>query len=316
MAKRIAQVDLGTIKPPRDWTLEDGITQSLLSSYLCCPFRGLLKFNRWCHDSKRANTRFGSAFHEMLDKAYSKKKAPTDKALMSELEAYLTSSSDYTTKELEQREEDKAVLHAVLRNYYRHYARDFKDKNFKRVEKSYDVEWNGWRLRGKIDGEYLDGKGRVRLMEHKTKSRIDEDTMMQKLAFDFQNLMYITMYEAETGKKVYGTLYNVIRRPGLHRKAAETLKQFADRVAEDVAARPEHHFKRIEIMYSAKDKALFKQELNEILNDLEFRLDVGVEKFYRNRFACDLPFKCEFLEACASGHLGGYTQQESLFPEL
>jgi len=314
---KASEISLDTVRPPEDWTLADGITQSILSNYLCCHFRGLLSLNRWGNRDKLKNTRFGSAFHEILDKAYSSGRAPSDKLLSKWLADYMAQTDDYTTKEIEQREEDKALLHAVLRNYFRHYREDFTKKTFKRVEKSWDVAWRGYRLRGKIDGEYLDKRGQIRLMEHKTKGRIDEERLMAHLSFDFQNLFYVTMYETQTGKVVKGTLYNVVRRPQLRRGAGESLKDFANRTAEDVAKRPEHYFKRMDITYSKKDKAMFQDELKAILDELAERLaHPSSRPFFRNRFGCETPFRCAFLGACASGSLNGFTQQKSLFPEL
>ena len=51
------------------------------------------------------------------------------------------------------------------------------------------------------------------------------------------------------------------------------------------------------------------------LNDAEDFLR-GKLKLYRNQLACEIPYRCEYLQACGSGNMNGYVQGTTLFPEL
>ena len=153
------------------------------------------------------------------------------------------------------------------------------------------------------------------MQEHKTKGRIEEDMLIQTLAFDFQNLFYITAQTLEDNVKIPRVLYNIIRNPGLKQGKAESFKEYMTRIEDDVLSRPDFYYIRYEIPYSEQSKQRFKKQLITKLMEAHKFLN-GELPLYRNEDACKMPFKCPYLGACSSGTMAGYKIVDDLFPEL
>ena len=88
-----------------------------------------------------------------------------------------------------------------------------------------------------------------------------------------------------------------------------------DRVKKEIKKDPAHYFYRYNCIYTEKVIKKFETDLYNMLYEIEAFLN-GELPCYMNRMACRMPYKCEFLDACASGKMTGYIQQKSLFPEL
>ena len=192
---------------------------------------------------------------------------------------------------------------------------------FDAPERIFGVRFAGAMLRGKIDGRFRDKNGGVWHFEHKNYSRISEDTLQKKLSFDLQNLFYLLADRVERGENIKGVLYNVLRRPEVRKEMpVGKIRQYVTGLIEKD---PAHYFIRWEIPYSAEDRAQFHAELVVKLDRLGGNIastqlyganPLGM--FYKNECACDLPWACPYLDACASGSMTGYTKTKSLFPEL
>ena len=302
---------------------KDGITQSMITAFLNCRMKFLLVANRWTSDSKQKTTSFGSMFHDMLDKTYTlwieDNRIVSSEELSLWLDEYIEEAAvkSYDKVSRADLETQATLCQVIIEEYLIFYEEDFEEKRFAWAERTFDfVDEYGIRRRGKIDGKYYSNKnGKPWLMEHKTKSRITEDTLMLKLSFDFQNLFYIEAEEHDTGEKIQGMLYNVIRNPGHKRKGGESLYQYGERIREDIKKRPEHFFKRYEVPYTNKDKLRFKIELGHLLKEIK-NLVSGKSFPYKNQSSCITSWSCSFLQACSSGTLNSYKQKETLFTEL
>jgi len=308
---------LKDIHPPKDYFIpRDGITQSFLSNFLCCPLRGLLSVNRWSHPDKVLFTGFGSMFHDTLEKTYSLGEKPELLQVENWLELYIKNNYTKTTpKTKDDAQVDAVLAMALFTVYLDRYDKDFTEKDFRCVEKNWKAQYGKFKLRAKIDGEYFDKKNQPWLIEHKTKSQVRDEYLQKHLNFDFQCLFYILLYELVTGENIRGVLYNVIRKPGHKLHAGENLIEYRKRLIGIISAKPDDFFHRYEIAFTAQDKKRFNDELLDKIQDVHNIL-TGNRNVYRNEFSCLTPYKCEFLEACASGHLGGYVQREKMFPEL
>lgn len=285
---------------------KNGITQSLLSTFLRCRKAFLYSVNKITPDitGLTMGYSFGSFMHEMLDELYSGvklNKLGYDKYIK---------KNPYPDAE-----KDAGLIETILKRYVDVYVADFKDKKFIKTEQEFDVDWHSFKLRGKIDGVYRDKKDKLWLIEHKTKSRINEDDLMLQLTMDSQNLFYILAAEIIFGEPVQGVLYNIIRKPGHKQTQKETLKEFCSRVGNIIDNEPDHFFLRFEIPYTKKDKREFNDELVEKLIDVK-AVRVGSLGCYRNQGACLLPFKCKYLNLCATGKMNGYKIDKKLFSEL
>jgi hypothetical protein len=152
------------------------------------------------------------------------------------------------------------------------------------------------------------------MLETKTKSQIDEDTITSALTFDLQNQFYIIACDC-IKIPIRGVLYNIIRKPGLKKSESETTLQYSERIAKDISLRPTHYFKRFEVTYPIESINLFRDELLAQLIELRMFLD-GKLKLFKNPTACLGRGACGFLGACAQGNMVGYAQTRKLFREL
>lgn len=275
----------------------DGLTQSLISAWCECPQKFEYKINRW-EGFQRDTTNFGTLFHDALEMIYNiKNRAPTEKDIYDFLEDH----DDLNGM--------KAIV--LLNEYIKVYKGDFKNKRFIAVEKVFDVPYNGVRLRGKFDGLYTAKDGSLWIIEHKTKSQINEDDLMLKLSFDFQNQFYIVCAGIHYKKPIAGILYNVIRNPAHKQGAKEGRVDFQKRLQKEVAENPDHFFKRFEVPYTKKQMTMFtEKELPAKIESIERRV------VYKNQGACSSPFRCSFLNACGTGSMNGYTATKDPFSEL
>lgn len=294
---------------PSVWKPEDGLTQSLIGACTCCPLRGRLTARLWRHPKKDAMTNFGSFVHAAIDAFYSRKD------WRGRLRAIYRKILMEGKVDREKAEVDMNLCTAVMNVYESYYRLDRKLK-FIAIEKKFEVSVRGFKRRGKIDGGfyYPQQLKSAWLMEHKTKSRFNETTLLQKVSFDFQNLYYAEAFQESEKISIAGILYNVIRKPQLKLRAGETYGSFLDRVQADIHERKEWYFTRWEITFSPEQLNRWKAEVDAKAKWVTEMLTGKV--WYRNEHACDQPFECEFLAACSTNSMNGYYQIDELFPEL
>jgi len=299
---------------PSIWKPEDGLTQSLIGACTCCPLRGRLMARLWRHPKKDSMTNFGSFSHEALDALYHRECWRT--RVQKEFQKVLREGK----VEREKAEAELNLCLAVIEVYEEYYYEDL-ELNWQAIENEFSVIVRGRKRRGKIDGVFhrykmvgFRKKPRAWLMEHKTKSRFNELTLLNKVAFDFQNLYYAESYNNATDIIVDGILYNVIRKPQLKVRAGETYGSYLDRVRSDVRQRKEWYFTRWEITFTPDQIERWQSEVDRKM-DWVAEMLTG-KNWWRNEHACDQPFECEFLPACASNSMTGYYRINKLFPEL
>jgi len=257
---------------------------------------------------------FGTLWHWFLEQNYGAiingAKKPIDFRVLEQkyLDATLGRNSNP-----EAMERYMAMASALYDVYWLHWKQDFRRK-WEGAECQFDVNWNTFRLRGMRDGLYR-FKKQTWLLETKTTGRIDEYTLTDALAFNFQNLFYIVASEEELGKPIAGVMYNVVCKPQLRQGKAESLVNFAKRMRDDVSFRPRRYFVRFECTYPEVVKQRFREELANKLTDFWEWVD-GKLATYRNEQACICRWTCEFLAACANNDLAGYVRTRELFGEL
>jgi len=292
-----------------NFDISKGLTQSMLNN-LVCPKRMLYVLNGYYDPKKEWKTNNGSIVHDVLDKLYDSKKILTEKKINQIIDEY---KGDFVDDQ--QMEIDKAKAFAVLAEYVIYYESDFTEKTFLYTEKEFDIDFRGYHLRGKKDGLYKDKNGELWLLENKTKGRIEEDVLLLKTSFDFQLQFYILAEESERGSALKGALYNIIRNPGTKPHKDETLPAYVKRLRKEIKTKPEHYFKRYQITFTKHDKDIFAYELSLKLMRLQDFISGNLVP-YREQSACQAPFACEFLRACASKSLDGYKIKGNNFPEL
>jgi hypothetical protein len=297
----------------KEYVLSDGVTQSMLAAFLSCRQRMRYILDHWESEAFGNSAERGNAFHLLLEKWYSglwKEHLPCMNENLKQWQEELRKRGPVDPNSME---DTLAFCEALFPEYVKRWQKSDALYKWVALEQVFDQKFKGFRLRGKMDG-LLKLNGKLWLFETKTKATIEEDSMLDALAFDFQNLFYLTVL-AEAGTPAIGVIYNIIRKPGLRQKKDEDRQQFAQRMIEDVAERPDHYFKRYEIRYTKEAVANFRKELELKLDDFKYWL-MGEEAHYRNESVCIGRFKCPFLRACATGSMVGYKQTRELFSEL
>ena len=299
----------------RPYRIEDGITQSMLACFVDCRVRCAIELDMWRAPKEKDALIFGSLWHWMLQCCYETIREKGKIIPFKRLASRWMSEFAGGLCDLQSAEKHIAMAAALFDPYWKFWREDF-NRNWIDVEKQFDVEWKGFRLRGMRDGGYTIRR-QPWILETKTASQISEDTYEEKLAFDFQNLFYKHTAEIELGKLIKGVLYNLTRKPGLRQGKAESLPAFATRMKEDVLKRPEWYFNnRYEINYSDARMDDFRTELLAKLIDFKRWGEGGMCVTYKNEQACIKRWNCEFLSACAQRSMAGYVQNRELFSEL
>lgn len=311
-------------KLQKAYTITDGVTQSMLASFLTCRqksrFEVLQRYESAFSNFGGSAVR-GDFFHTLLEYWYDGRVKDTvgeldPKAFVHAVEKmYIEKAKKRGPIDIKELDDTFAFSRAIFPTYVEVHKKSDAKKEWESLEEVFDVKWKRWRLRGKFDGVFkrtgVDGRW---LFETKTKAQIDEDGIIDQLSFDFQNLFYLTVLSS-MGRRAVGVVYNVVRKPSLRQKKGESLDEFTSRIAEDVPARRAHYFKRYEVTYTPATVARFQDELEFKLRDFEAFVK-GEIPTYRNEGACFGKMKCSFLKACSSGTMVGYKQSRVLFREL
>ena len=349
--KRIAKA-----APPRPPTLvekpyevSDGVTQSLLSSFVDCRMRCKLHLEGWRREKTKDSLEYGSLFHFLLETLYEDIRrglvlhagdvaldSPWWMKTLKTWRAKTSPTADATA--IQQTEFCIAQARGVWKGYLKAYPQDFDQKRWVELEGVFDAIWRGFRLRGRRDG-MMQFRKKLWLLETKTKSQIPHDAIKSALTFDFQNLFYITANQAELearGEKlrIEGVKYNIVRRPQHKQKVNESLPDYSARIAEDVLLRPDHWFVRYEVAYPGSILKQHQQELQWKLTSFKMwwefhskhRLDgppdqsvamgmVPLVETYRNEAACQKRWNCGFIDMCGENK-EPYHQDGRLFEEL
>ena len=300
---------------------KDGVTQSILSSFLACRQRAQFILDGWQKPRNKAALIFGSFFHWLIEEHI----VSITNEGVGLANSFGALESEWRNKMVTEGEVDRdalelyiAMAHALFEEYCNFWQK--KDESYEWIgvesqfEKCTDRYQHTFKMRGMRDGIFR-RKGKLWILETKTAGRIDEETLNQTLNFDFQSLFYVTASELEFREPVAGILYNVVRKPQLRQKKEEPFRDYAERMKIDVAERPEFYFKRFEVPYTKKRKRLFREELMMKFHEMDLWRK-GELPTYKNQTACVGKWGCEFIQACASGTMAGYTQTRELFGEL
>jgi hypothetical protein len=313
---------------------EDGCTQSLMGDWLKCPECGRLSLEGWkpLRDDKDGIV-FGALMHwllEILARSIIRKAVrPQDGDALFEkcIKVWLSKTIRSGKVQAQTAEFIAAKAKAIFGPYCLYWAEDFDAKTWMEVEGVFDTIWRGIRLRGRRDGiRVFHGKKEMihRLKEHKTMSQVP-GRLEDILLIDFQLQYYLTALNNDLvalglKKPIREVLYNAIRNPGQSlSKKGETLQQYTARVREDVENpdRTDHYFKRMKIIYSAKDLAKFADDLEKKFQLFaEWRRTNGGSLYRRDETQCRGRFICNYLDACIRSEMTEYTQTGVLFEEL
>jgi hypothetical protein len=303
------------IESRKPYTLDDGITQSMLATFLTCREKSRLQLEGWQSDGFMVAAHRGDLFHKLLEEQYTRKEPLTDEQAVKFVDHVASKWLDKLKKAGPINpfavEDTKACASALFPHYVKTWRKVDAKFKVEACEEVFDVKWKGFRLRGKFDMVYSIGKRW--LFETKSKATIDSE-ILDALEIDFQNLFYLTALKI-MGRPAIGVNYNIIRKPGHKQKKNEDLKTFTARLEGEVIKNPGHFFKRYEVIYTLQQIERFEKELYFLLVDFG-KWVKGELPTYRNQTACIGRMKCPFLKYCSSGSFVGFSKTRVLFREL
>lgn len=312
------------IKKKEFWTLNMGITQSLLSSYLECRQKANLAYKEGWSSTQVSNPLvFGTLFHECLDRSYKFMRHDgkfsginwdnmVDNVLKDYKEKFVEDGGIWTPENEENHILNEGYIKILLPEYFKRYWKDDSKKEWLAIEKEFKVQYqDGVYLRGKYD-RIAQEKEDIVIYDTKTKGRLDPN-FQDGATFNLQMMFYVYAYWKETGKLAKRFVFDIVKRPGLRKGAMETLQHFMERVKGDVGP---DYFQRIPIA---------------ILED-EFQYWVGYEfkhmmdsvwqwaihgPTYRNPTACETRYGiCSMLKICGLKDFTGLYKRKKPFMEL
>lgn len=307
----------------------DGITQSLLGTWLECRQKARYYLQGWTPKGTPLAITNGTIGHGVLQFAYDDYRVGKLKGVPSRqyVHKIITKVEDIwrvenpkPSKQMLQDAEMSALFASViLPIYFDYWKNDFKKLEWEKVEGAFKVPYkteDGRKtfIRGKMDGVFK-RKG-LWLFESKFKGMINEGDIVDTLSLDLQVYVYLWVLRRLYKMIPSGVLYNVVRRPGLKLGKAESMIAFGKRVEKDVLKRPEWYFYRFEVATSRKDLDQWAEEFEGLIVDFLDWWD-GKVAHYKNSNSCVSKYgRCWGLTPCVSQDYFNLTKRKMVFREL
>lgn len=330
---------------PNTWDIHThGVSQGILSLFMLCPQKAHWKVQRGL-ELKSGITmgamEFGDFFHRNLDYIYGLLQNGSINAeqLSDELDSIVNASVNLHYEDDKDRLNEGLAqpssfseleilvgsCRTMLCMYFRRWMDDFTELNWVDLEKVFESPYAMFGygdpapivpLRGKYDGVFRDSENHLWLFETKTKSKVDDPSVGDRLNFDLQTMFYLYTIQTVYGERPKGVVYNIVKRPQLRIKVNETLPQFFDRIEGDVFAKQDEYFTRYKARIMADE--LDHWANNDLASMMKQIYEWSQGKFnYRNSNACNQWNRpCEYLKACAYGDVSLLRIRPQLFPEL
>jgi hypothetical protein len=260
---------------------QDGVTQSMLSRFLCCPERFRLLVIEGLRPAPEFSQRmdYGTMWHVCEEHHEEDWIVPLREYCRDLMVKYPTQG-----QEIDKWYNVCKTQFPIYLEYWAEHA-DVKQRKVLLPEQVFSVHYDlpsgrCVRLRGRWDSVDLIGRGKgsgIYLQENKTKGDIVEEQMKRQLQFDLQTMFYLTaLWEddvsLEKSAPIRGVRYNVIRRPlaggtgsirphqATKTKEAETMADFYARLGSIIREQPEHFFMRWRAEILPSDVERFKRE--------------------------------------------------------
>lgn len=315
MRRKVTKKDITpeSLVVPKNWSIEkDGMTQSLWKTWMSCPRKFLLALNQYESKLSIPKFSFGDLGHYILDKAYTRKKPPTDLYINKFIDDYEKENGE-RVKIIGKEEFEKLAAKALATTsaYFEYYADDFKNKTWLGTEQVFAVRFNGIKLRGKYDGKFKQ-KSNNWLFESKFYSQINEENLINQLAIDFQSNYYHLADHILCKEYSKGILYNVVRNTGKKPLKAESLPAYVKRIKAEILKTPDYFFYRFPVTITIKRAKAFQSELKKLIDDLKNR--ISEENLNMMNYSSCLigVYACPFLKACSSNNLLSFDKKPGL----
>jgi len=241
------------VKLPSGWSLYGdgpncGLSQSMIQKFIVCRERFRIRYveglaapgSKECLD-------FGTIFHKAWELH---SMGASNTKIISELKKFSTKKGK-RSKQFDPMLCSIAI--AMLPLYMDYCKNDTKDFEFIAAEQSFNMKYQTpigkeIYLKGRRDADMV-RNGKLWLKENKTKSRIVPEQLAQTLPYFVQPGLYLLSLQKEYPEyEIGGFIYDIVRKPGLKRKAKETEVAYLNRIKKDIEDRPEHYFLMLEVL--------------------------------------------------------------------
>lgn len=301
-------------------TFRDGFTQSEIGTWDDCAEKWYLGYNHNLELKGGFEWHFvyGDAVHDTLMHWY--RTGEEKIATLQFPEGVILTGEQEHEKVMWQ-----GILNEQMARYFYHYSDDLEVFSPWVVEETVELEFEGVRLKGKIDIGYdLDTGETDILMDHKTYNLDDYEGWN----FRFQFMFYIWLTQKVFNRKIKKFVVNGIRKPALRPTKNESLESFFVRVRQAMIQEPLKYFQRVNLPMIKNSMEHFEQRvLRPKLAKIKLLTesstpDIVVESLVRdqNTHNCvKYGSRCPFLNICKHGYLRdghGYVQRSAKHAEL
>lgn len=291
----------------RPETFEHGFTQSEIGTWDDCAEKWYLGYNQQLEKVGGFEWHFvyGDAVHESLSGFYTNGEMQVA-TLQFPAGVVLTASEEM------ERDMWQGILEIQMQQYARHYADDLDAWTPWCVEEVVEYEFQGVKLRGKIDlGYSVDGQPGNNLSDHKTYGLDDYEGWN----FRFQFMFYWWLAQKAKKIKIGKFIVNGIRKPQLRLKKDESVEAFKVRVLQAMIQEPDKYFTRHPLHMMKNSMEHFEErvlrpkiERIKLVRGLtvDHASDMIVESLVRNQNTHNCVkygSTCEFLPICKHGSL-------------
>lgn len=309
--------------------IAEGLTQSEMQTWDNCAEKWYLGYNlKLSHRSQFSwATTYGSWVHNTLEEFYRSKgkrwhwQPEVDELILRRQNA----------KVMRQRELYMKLGKIQMEVYASQYKHDFKLYDILSTEDIIDIEFEGVRLKGKVDVlAYHKGYKRVGLWDHKTTGRLDRDTA---LGWDFRlQFMFYTWlaYHHPDWKKQRprSFMVNAMKKPQLKWGDTEPVDAYLQRVQIDMVQKPEKYLYRDTLLLKEGDlehfeKTILRPKIERVKMLFNPKVSDDVKLIITRNKNTDTCRKygqaCEFLPVCQHGldvEKRGYMRREVKHREL
>lgn len=269
------------------------LTASAIKTYLDCPRKYQWQYVERIRPIKKSDALwFGTLYHAVLERLD------------------LGVEWDNIVRYVLTNASDDVQAHQVLRLA----AGKPPDDGYEVIETEgvFKTEIGGVPVTGKRDRIVRLPDGRRALQEYKTSSEdISPGSMYwRRLRMDIQ----ISLYMISSGTDC--VIYDVARKPSIRQKKTETVEEYSQRLADDIASRPEWYYRKEEIPRMRADT---ESAVSDVV-DIDRLVSLAV--YPRNTASCTRYGECPYFQSCSvnrqptDGVPVGFERLETAHPEL
>lgn len=320
--------------------VRDGVTQGLLSRFKTCRQATRDSLAGWSSRYTAFPLVYGSLTHYVLEQAYARtieknvRRVPTTADVL----AWMENARQLWHKEnpvasdvsVAMFEESYMKNAAILPQYFRYWKSDFMTRAWEHLEREFKIPFQvtlpsgrvvDTFLRGKMDGVFRRPLARSRpkarrLFETKTRTHIDETQLVDTMPFNLQTSTYLLALSRLHGEIPAEVEMNLVRKTALRQGKAETSAAYEQRIAADVAGRPDWYFVRMSMSVDPSDVKRMEQEVTALVIDF-LMWWYGESPHYRNDNACYAWNRaCDMLGKCSRNDTTRLFKRDTVFTEL